>query len=512
MGAGLGRDAQRLAQLGAHRRPATGRRRTHRLELRRQVGALRAGRRARRQVGGDDGVDAPARQFAGGEPQPLRRRGVGQRVAEPVERVGALALALADAGADGLARVRQRGAIERDAQRAHQQRAHRVGGQRDGRILERGPRRRRHGPVSADAAGSRPARSSANSRESERICMSEESPISFVSVSGASACVRCGAAPPYCRVVSHGRRQLSWHKPPTPARRAHDRSGISRASDDLASHSAVISHARGAPADTDAPARELARPAQGRRRLVDWRPTRQAKDTMIDKIVESAAAALADVRDGATVMIGGFGTAGLPDELIAALMDQGARDLVVVNNNAGNGDTGLAALLARRPRAQDHLQLSAPGRFLALRPAVPRRQDRARARAAGQPGRTHPRRRRRHRRVLHAHRLRHDPGRGQGDARDRRQDAGARIRDPRRRRADQGRTRRPLGQPHLPHDRAQLRARSWRWPPGAPSPPCTRWSNSARSIPRPSSRQGLFVQRVVPIPRTATRGAGFKAA
>ncbi len=67
---------------------------------------------------------------------------------------------------------------------------------------------------------------------------------------------------------------------------------------------------------------------------------------MIDKIVESAAAALADARDGATVMIGGFGTAGLPDELIAALLEQGARDLVVVNNNAGNGDTGLAALLA----------------------------------------------------------------------------------------------------------------------------------------------------------------------
>jgi len=66
---------------------------------------------------------------------------------------------------------------------------------------------------------------------------------------------------------------------------------------------------------------------------------------MIDKIVEGTAAAVADVRDGATVMIGGFGTAGLPDELIAALLDQGARDLVVVNNNAGNGDTGLAALL-----------------------------------------------------------------------------------------------------------------------------------------------------------------------
>jgi 3-oxoadipate CoA-transferase alpha subunit len=67
---------------------------------------------------------------------------------------------------------------------------------------------------------------------------------------------------------------------------------------------------------------------------------------VINKIVESAASALADVPDGATVMIGGFGTAGLPDELVEALIDQGARDLVVVNNNAGNGDTGLAALLA----------------------------------------------------------------------------------------------------------------------------------------------------------------------
>jgi 3-oxoadipate CoA-transferase alpha subunit len=62
-------------------------------------------------------------------------------------------------------------------------------------------------------------------------------------------------------------------------------------------------------------------------------------------IAETAAEAVAGIPDGATVMIGGFGTAGLPDELIAALVDQGARDLVVVNNNAGNGDAGLAALL-----------------------------------------------------------------------------------------------------------------------------------------------------------------------
>ncbi len=67
---------------------------------------------------------------------------------------------------------------------------------------------------------------------------------------------------------------------------------------------------------------------------------------MIDKIVQSAEAALADVPDGATVMIGGFGTAGLPNELTDALLAQGARELTIVNNNAGNGDTGLAALLA----------------------------------------------------------------------------------------------------------------------------------------------------------------------
>src|SRR5512136_2256067 len=67
---------------------------------------------------------------------------------------------------------------------------------------------------------------------------------------------------------------------------------------------------------------------------------------MIDKIVASPSAALADVPDGATVMIGGFGTAGQPNELIDALIAQGAKDLTIVNNNAGNGDSGLAALLA----------------------------------------------------------------------------------------------------------------------------------------------------------------------
>jgi 3-oxoadipate CoA-transferase alpha subunit len=66
---------------------------------------------------------------------------------------------------------------------------------------------------------------------------------------------------------------------------------------------------------------------------------------VIDKLFPSAEAALADIPNGATVMIGGFGNAGMPAALIDALIAQGARDLTIVNNNAGNGDTGLAALL-----------------------------------------------------------------------------------------------------------------------------------------------------------------------
>jgi 3-oxoadipate CoA-transferase alpha subunit len=66
---------------------------------------------------------------------------------------------------------------------------------------------------------------------------------------------------------------------------------------------------------------------------------------MIDKTVPSLEAALAGVPDGATVMIGGFGGAGQPHALIDALIAQGARDLTIINNNAGNGEAGLAALL-----------------------------------------------------------------------------------------------------------------------------------------------------------------------
>jgi len=66
---------------------------------------------------------------------------------------------------------------------------------------------------------------------------------------------------------------------------------------------------------------------------------------MIDKIAASVSEALQGVADSATVMIGGFGTAGIPNELVDGLIEQGARDLTIVNNNAGNAEQGLAALL-----------------------------------------------------------------------------------------------------------------------------------------------------------------------
>lgn len=69
---------------------------------------------------------------------------------------------------------------------------------------------------------------------------------------------------------------------------------------------------------------------------------------MVNKIVPGLREALAGIHDGATIMIGGFGNAGMPRELIDGLIDQGATNLTIVNNNAGNGDTGLAALLAAR--------------------------------------------------------------------------------------------------------------------------------------------------------------------
>src|ERR1700720_2171430 len=66
---------------------------------------------------------------------------------------------------------------------------------------------------------------------------------------------------------------------------------------------------------------------------------------MINKFVASPRAALADIPDGATVMIHGFGSAGMPSALVDALIEQGARELTMISNNAGNADGGIAALI-----------------------------------------------------------------------------------------------------------------------------------------------------------------------
>src|SRR5213594_2570526 len=72
---------------------------------------------------------------------------------------------------------------------------------------------------------------------------------------------------------------------------------------------------------------------------------------MVNKLFASPEAALADIPDGATIMIGGFGNSGMPTALIDALIAQGAGNLTIVNNNAGNADAGLAALVgAKRVR------------------------------------------------------------------------------------------------------------------------------------------------------------------
>lgn len=69
---------------------------------------------------------------------------------------------------------------------------------------------------------------------------------------------------------------------------------------------------------------------------------------MLNKTFPTVEAAVEPIHDGATIMIGGFGLAGMPAELIDALIDKNVSDLTIINNNAGNGDTGLAALLKAR--------------------------------------------------------------------------------------------------------------------------------------------------------------------
>ncbi|MDM0117446.1 3-oxoacid CoA-transferase subunit A [Variovorax sp. J22R133] len=69
---------------------------------------------------------------------------------------------------------------------------------------------------------------------------------------------------------------------------------------------------------------------------------------MLNKILQTCAAALEDVKDGATIMISGFGRAGLPFQLVDALVAQGARDLTIISNNSGTDDSGFGALIRNK--------------------------------------------------------------------------------------------------------------------------------------------------------------------
>ena len=111
-------------------------------------------------------------------------------------------------------------------------------------------------------------------------------------------------------------------------------------------------------------------------------------------------------------MSGGFGLCGIPENLIAALRDSGVKDLTVISNNAGVDDFGLGLLLQTR-QIKKMISLLCR-REQDLRAAISLRRTGAGIQSAGHAGRTHPRRRRRHSRLLHQDRRRHADRRRQG--------------------------------------------------------------------------------------------------
>ncbi len=128
------------------------------------------------------------------------------------------------------------------------------------------------------------------------------------------------------------------------------------------------------------------------------------------KVYASAVEALSGLlHDGMSVMAGGFGMCGMPENLIDALRDSGVKGLTVVSNNAGVDDFGLGLLL-KPPDPQDDLLLRR--REQGIRAPVPLRRSPDRIQSAGHAGRAHSRRRRRHLRLLHPHRRRHPVAEG----------------------------------------------------------------------------------------------------
>ena len=130
----------------------------------------------------------------------------------------------------------------------------------------------------------------------------------------------------------------------------------------------------------------------------------------MDKVVASAAEAVADIPDGATLAVGGFGLCGVPSVLIEAVLEAGVADLEAVSNNCGVDEWGLGRLLMEQAAAADDLLLRRGEQ--GVRAAVPLRRARGRADPAGHAGRADAGRRLRHPGVLHRDRWRHPGGRG----------------------------------------------------------------------------------------------------
>ena len=170
---------------------------------------------------------------------------------------------------------------------------------------------------------------------------------------------------------------------------------------------------------------------------------------MINKIVQSMADAMAGIKDGSTVLIGGFGAVGQPNALIDGLIEQGATDLTVACQQRRRRPYRTGAPDGTGARAQDHLLVPAFVRSGGVREPVSRRQDRAGDRAAGHARRTHACGRRRRAGVLHRDRCRHQDGDGQGDPRIRRPHLRDGARAGWRRGAGRGVGGRSLGQPDV---------------------------------------------------------------
>ena len=174
------------------------------------------------------------------------------------------------------------------------------------------------------------------------------------------------------------------------------------------------------------------------------------------KVVKSAAEAVRDIPDGASIMVSGFGLCGIPENLITALRDQGAKGLTVMSNNAGRQRLRHHVPAPERPGPQDGLDLRR--REQGVREDVPRRRRRGGAQPAGHLLRADARRRRRDPRVLHAGGVRHARRRRQGGALVLGPALRARDGARRRLRVREGLEGRHGRQPDVPAHDAQLRA------------------------------------------------------